>query len=154
MANYSINTLELSGDKHIVTLPYGVCATAADTAAKAVTVDTKDSAFELVAGAAVLVKFTYDNNVANSTLNVNGTGAKPIYRYGTSKVSTGDSTSGWRAGAVQLFVYDGTGWIRQFWENSTYSAMTGATASAAGKAGLVPAPAAGKNTSFLRGDGT
>ena len=38
--------------------------------------------------------------------------------------------------------------------NSTYSAMTGATASAAGKAGLVPAPAAGKNTSFLRGDGT
>lgn len=32
--------------------------------------------------------------------------------------------------------------------------MTGATASAAGKAGLVPAPAAGKQTSFLRGDGT
>ena len=121
MANYSINTLELSGDKHIVTLPYGVCATAADTAAKAVTVDTKDSAFELVAGAAVLVKFTYDNNVASSTLNVNGTGAKPIYRYGSTAGSTGDSTSGWRAGAVQLFVYDGTGWIRQFWENSTYS---------------------------------
>ena len=32
--------------------------------------------------------------------------------------------------------------------------MTGASASAAGTAGLVPAPAAGKNTSFLRGDGT
>ena len=32
--------------------------------------------------------------------------------------------------------------------------MTAATASAAGKAGLVPAPAAGKQTSFLRGDGT
>jgi uncharacterized protein YdeI (BOF family) len=32
--------------------------------------------------------------------------------------------------------------------------MTAATASAAGKAGLVPAPAAAKNTSFLRGDGT
>lgn len=37
--------------------------------------------------------------------------------------------------------------------NTTYSNMTGATASAAGKAGLVPAPAAGKQTSFLRGDG-
>lgn len=33
-------------------------------------------------------------------------------------------------------------------------AMKGASASAAGSAGLVPAPAAGKNTSFLRGDGT
>ena len=32
--------------------------------------------------------------------------------------------------------------------------MTAATASAAGKAGLVPAPGAGKQTSFLRGDGT
>lgn len=38
--------------------------------------------------------------------------------------------------------------------NTTYSAMTAATASAAGKAGLVPAPAAGKQASFLRGDGT
>lgn len=32
--------------------------------------------------------------------------------------------------------------------------MTAATSSVAGKAGLVPAPAAGKQTSFLRGDGT
>ena len=38
--------------------------------------------------------------------------------------------------------------------NTTYSNMTAATASAAGAAGLVPAPAAGKQTSFLRGDGT
>ena len=38
--------------------------------------------------------------------------------------------------------------------NTTYSVMTGATASTAGKSGLVPAPAAGKQTSFLRGDGT
>jgi hypothetical protein len=38
--------------------------------------------------------------------------------------------------------------------NTTYSNMTAATASAAGKAGLVPAPAAGKQASFLRGDGT
>lgn len=31
--------------------------------------------------------------------------------------------------------------------------MVGATASGAGAAGLVPAPAAGKQASFLRGDG-
>lgn len=38
--------------------------------------------------------------------------------------------------------------------NTTYANMKAATDSAAGAAGLVPAPAAGKQTSFLRGDGT
>ena len=38
--------------------------------------------------------------------------------------------------------------------NTTYSVMKGATSSAAGTSGLVPAPATGKQTSFLRGDGT
>ena len=38
--------------------------------------------------------------------------------------------------------------------NTTYSVMTGASSSAAGATGLVPAPAAGKQASFLRGDGT
>lgn len=38
--------------------------------------------------------------------------------------------------------------------DTTYSDMKGATGSAAGAHGLVPAPAAGANTKFLRGDGT
>lgn len=38
--------------------------------------------------------------------------------------------------------------------NTTYANMKAATASAAGAEGLVPAPAAGTQTSFLRGDGT
>lgn len=38
--------------------------------------------------------------------------------------------------------------------NTTYSVMKGATSSAAGTSGLVPQPTAGKQTSFLRGDGT
>lgn len=37
---------------------------------------------------------------------------------------------------------------------STVPTMGAATANAAGSAGLVPAPSSGKNTSFLRGDGT
>lgn len=37
--------------------------------------------------------------------------------------------------------------------NTTYKVMTGATASAAGQAGLVPVPAAGKQGQYLRGDG-
>lgn len=38
--------------------------------------------------------------------------------------------------------------------NTIYSNMKGATASAAGTAGLVPAPAAGTQAKYLRGDGT
>lgn len=38
--------------------------------------------------------------------------------------------------------------------NTTYSAMKGATSSAAGSTGLVPAPAAGAATRYLRSDGT
>ena len=38
--------------------------------------------------------------------------------------------------------------------NTTYSAMKGSTSSAAGSAGLVPAPAAGASTRYLRCDGT
>lgn len=39
-------------------------------------------------------------------------------------------------------------------KDTTYSSMTGATSSAAGTSGLVPAPAAGKQGAYLRGDGT
>lgn len=103
-----------SGHTHIY---YGECSTAADTAAKTVTVPD----FKLETGAMVIVKFTNANSIASPTLNVSGTGAKPMYRYGTTAMSTGTTTTGWRAGAVQQFIYDGTGWVRDFWENTTYS---------------------------------
>lgn len=41
-----------------------------------------------------------------------------------------------------------------FTDTNTWIALKGATASTAGAAGYVPAPAAGKQNSFLRGDGT
>ena len=47
-----------------------------------------------------------------------------------------------------------TGTITTQDTNTTYTDMTGATASAAGTHGLVPAPAAGAQAKFLRGDGT
>lgn len=47
-----------------------------------------------------------------------------------------------------------TGTITTQDTNTTYSNMTAATASAAGKAGLVPAPGAGSQAKYLRGDGT
>ena len=56
-------------------------------------------------------------------------------------------------GTTNFLRADGT-WARPPDTNTTYSQMTGATSSAAGKTGLVPAPAAGYQSRYLRGDGT
>ena len=61
--------------------------------------------------------------------------------------------SGGKEGQILRWSSDGTAvWGAD--NNTTYSDMKGATSSAAGTHGLVPAPASGKQTSFLRGDGT
>lgn len=132
---------------------YGTCSTAAGTAAKVVAC----TGFALKTGAHIRVKFTVTNTVtptaaAPLTLNVNGTGAKNILYHGSAVFSAGYLS----ANRVIDFVYDGTQFaVVGDWDTNTrYSNMTAATASAAGKAGLVPAPAAGANTKFLRGDGT
>ena len=114
----TINGMKFDGSSNVNN--YGVCDTAAATAAKTVTVGN-NVGFELAVGAQVHVKFTYANSAANPTLNVNGTGAKPIYQYGTTASSTGTVTGGWTNGAIQTFTYDGTGWVRDYWYNSTYN---------------------------------
>lgn len=96
-------------------------------------------------------------------LRADGTWATPpdtntTYSQATSSalglVKIGYSASG-KNYAVQLDS-NGKMYVNVPWtdNNTTYSNMTGATSSADGKAGLVPAPASGKQTSFLRGDGT
>lgn len=47
-----------------------------------------------------------------------------------------------------------TGTITTQDTNTTYNIMEGATSTSAGTAGLVPAPDAGANLKYLRGDGT
>ena len=111
----TINGMQFNGSKNINN--YGVCGTEAGTAAKVVTVG---SDFTLATGAQVVVKFTNANSASNPTLNVNGKGAKPICQYGSTAVGTGATTTGWRAGSVQTFTYDGTSWVRDYWNNSTY----------------------------------
>lgn len=96
---------------------YGYCQTAADVQAKVVDM----TGFKLVTGATIFVKFQYSNSAENPTLNVNGTGAKPMYRYGTTVVGTASSSSGWPANAVLALTYDGAGWIEHFWYNTTYT---------------------------------
>ena len=81
--------------------PTGVCSTAGTTTAKAATCAN----FSLADGAFVIVKFTNNNTVAKPTLNVNSTGAKPIFYKGAAIAA--DQIA---AGGVYLFRYDGTNW--------------------------------------------
>ena len=96
---------------------YGYCETAGDTAAKVVDM----TGFELVTGATIFVKFKNANSAASPTLNVNSTGAKPMYRYGTTAMSTTSGTNGWTSGAILTLTYDGKGWVEHYWNNNTYT---------------------------------
>lgn len=101
---------------------FGTCSTAADTAAKVVSL----TSFTLVTGARITIKFTVTNTAASPTLNVNGTGAKPIV-YRGSAIAAGYLA----ANRVYEFVYDGTNYALvgdiDTNTNTTYSAGAGLT---------------------------
>ena len=88
---------KLRGD--ILPLNYGTCSTAAETAAKVVSLP----GFALATGAEVTVSFTVTNKADNPTLNVNGTGAKPI-QYRNAAIAAGYLA----ANRTYRFVYDGS----------------------------------------------
>ena len=96
---------------------YGTCSTASATVAKTVTL----SGFELVTNVRVTIKFTNSNTATNATLNINSTGAKPIYYKGTN---VGNNIID--ANSTVNLVYNGTQYeiIGDFTPTTT-SAVTG-----------------------------
>lgn len=111
--NITINakSIQISGESAATatelaakTAHYGTCETEAEEAAKIV----ECSGFTLYTGATISVYFTNANEADTPTLNVNGTGAKPVYAYGVA-LSSGSSYN-WDAGATVNFVYNGTEW--------------------------------------------
>lgn len=83
-----------------------------------------------------------DTNTTYSVVGANGT---------TGLVKNGSTVTS-ASGYTACPIVSGVPYYKD--TNTTYANMKAATDSAAGAAGLVPAPAAGKQTSFLRGDGT
>ena len=83
---------------------YGVCSTLANNLAKTVAMPN----FVLQPGAMVAVLFRFGNRASEPTLNVNATGAKPIYNcYKNAIIDTTDIGEGMTA---QL-VYNGEQWV-------------------------------------------
>lgn len=111
----------MSGNVGGTSLHYGVCSTASGTSAKTVTVSPSIDSLET--GTLVYVKFENTNTASNPTLNVNGTGAHAIKRYGTTAPST-SAASSWNANSVVALLYDGNYWQMVGWLNTTYSSMS------------------------------
>lgn len=154
MATYA-GKLNVGGsDLPIGSTLYGTCGTGASTAAKVVTCANFD---KLLTGVTIHVKFTYSNTASSPTLNVNSTGAKTIYRYGTTAPSTTEDTS-WKAGSVVSFTYDGTYWMMNDWQandNTTYGlSLSDHTVSlvSGGSTSSVTIP--DNNTTYTFADGT
>ena len=130
---------------------------------------TAASATPLVAGTAAVgtsAKYAREDHVHPLQTSVSGSSGSCTGNAATATKATQDSAGqqinttyikGLSVSGKTITYTKGdgtTGTITTQDTNTTYSNMTAATADAAGKAGLVPAPAAGKQTSFLRGDGT
>jgi hypothetical protein len=80
------------------------CATAAGTAAKVVPLP----GFTLFTGAFIAVKFINGNSAASPSMNVENSGAKPIFRGLTYETVLPHEI---QAGSEHLLVFDGTNWV-------------------------------------------
>ncbi len=95
---------------------YATCSTAAGTVAKVATIDPVTSDFTtsiLKPGTVVFVKFTTTNSgaVGDLTLNINGTGAKPIKQIRNGTIQTIPGAGYIAANSTYQFTYDGTNWL-------------------------------------------
>lgn len=115
-----------------------------------------------------LVKIGYDTSGKNYAVVLDGNGKMYVNVPWTDNNTTYAQATSDKLGLVKIgyaengknypVELDGSGkmYVNVPWTdtNNTYSNMGAATSSAAGKAGLVPAPAAGAQGKYLRGDGT
>ena len=111
----------------IANTAYGESPTASGTAAKVATlVDSSDFYLPTepsARGVTIHIKFANTNTADNPTLNVNSTGALPIYRYGTTYAGKTAETS-WQAGAVVALTYIGDGWVMDTDSGGTVTGVT------------------------------
>lgn len=97
--------------------------------------------------AGIALKATHAANADNAT---NATTAGKVGHSLSVKLISGTSNTT----TTRAITFDGSSAISFDVDNTKPEVMKGATASTAGSAGLIPAPAAGNHNKFLRGDGT
>ena len=115
-----INKVVLDGTTHtIAASALAICDTAAASSAKVATV-SGNQAFTLIEGTTIQVQFKYANTATNPTLDINGTGAKSIFCFGTEPIAN-DPSASWQDGSIISFTYNGTGWVYSGYQVATGS---------------------------------
>ena len=86
---------------------YGTCSTTASTSEKVVVID--DPNWELEVGNIVAIMFSASNTASNVTLNINNTGAFPIW-FNTSEYTGSSTTPCGAKNACNTYMFNGTHW--------------------------------------------
>ena len=142
-----ISRQPINADNAVNGMFYGTCATAQSTKAK-IAILTNSKGFTLKEGIIILIKFTNASAASTMTLAIQDNkgntigAAKNLYQYGTTLMSSGTTNTGWAAGALVPFVYNGTGWERFYWANTLNTAGSTDTTS---KIFLIGATSQGAN---------
>lgn len=97
----SIDGIAFDGSQDIC--HFAKCTSAASTTAKVTTVT--DQTFVLKYGSNIKVLFTNSNSASNPTLNINGTGAKPLVS------AQGEPYTSWPSSTIIDVIYDGTNYV-------------------------------------------
>ena len=95
-------------DNEIVTTFYGTSESLATDSEKIITVD--DPKFTLRVGTIIAFKPSVTNSASNVKLNVNGTGAYPIW-YSTSEYTSSSATPTGTKDSYNFYMFSGTHWV-------------------------------------------
>lgn len=98
-----------SGSTGASNVAYGTCSTAADTAAKVVAISGNTN-WSLQVGSIIAIKFDNTNTASNVTINVNNTGAYPIWYNAVEYTGNSHSVCGY-AGRMTTYMFNGTYWV-------------------------------------------
>ena len=121
-----VNVLRQSGSY------FGIMATGQSSLREKNVTISADQDFRLQVGTVINIKFEDDNSYSVTennpiTLNINNSGAKPIYYQDTGEYLGTEPTAYGRQNHVNQYIYDGTFWV---WtgssvdNNTTYSTMS------------------------------
>lgn len=118
MAYFGI--LQINGKDYLVgSTLYGTCSTAASVADK-ISEDVEGFNY-LEIGTTIHIKMYFANTANAPTLNINSTGAYPIYSHGADSPM---GTTTWHGGSVVSFTFDGSAWVMND-QNDLFQECTG-----------------------------
>lgn len=95
----------------------GTCSTAADVAAKVITLNG-NTKWALTSGSIIMIKFDVSNTASGVTLNVNNTGAYPIWYNNAEYTGSSSAYTGYKDRTI-TYAFNGTHWV---WISSSYDA--------------------------------